>query len=351
MTNKQVIEAVCNNSSSNCSSSSLRWFGRNKILLYADKSSDKNKDKEPKSKWRIAMMFFDGVVIYNRYFSNQSSRYGDTNAFNNSISYAKNNGHFCLETRELCDIEINTRKLKSNWDYLSEYLHKSIPLQDFDLYWNWTWQQPLTAYAKETNDYNIKIESILSKITYSTEFNKVKQLLDSLSDINASDDIANKITVFTTMIEELCLFDSYINPMKKDRHAPYSSGDYYYSRSAINLSNPFKGPYVDNSDKTIWSRANGDECTPYCEWVLRCEFPEGLIESWDKLVAVFNRCGLAEPHPFGLKFCNDNIKTLAALHDTAMHDRKHPTKWYEYNTSNDIPSTTTTDSYPTTLLA
>jgi hypothetical protein len=347
MTNQQVIEAANNDSTKDCTSSSLRWYGRNKTLLYLDKECG-SKDT---NKWKIGMLFFDGVLFYNKEFCKHSSRYADSNKYDNIVTSHKSNGSFCVEMRCLDMVEVNTRKLKSNWDYLTEYFRKSIPVKDFDLYWTWVWQYPLTSFAKQINDYHITIEGCMTQIEYSEQFQSMKQVLNIFNDVNVNGDIHTKVDTLRTMLENLKCFNDSLERVKRHRHQPYSQMDYDPSRARIRLSNPFEGPFVDNSDKTLWARSKQQTDLYYGRYLVRFEFPEHLFEHWDKLMAVFERCGFPEPHPFGLKFSKDNIKTLAALYDTALNDEKNPNQWYEYNTSNDLPSDTTTQSYPTTLLA
>jgi hypothetical protein len=347
MTNQQVIEAVLSDNTNNCTSTSLRWYGRNKTLLYLDKKCD-SKDT---NKWKIGMLFFDGVMFYNKEFGKHSSRYSDTNKYDNIVSKYMANGNLCVLMHCLDMVEVNTRKLKSNWDYLTEYIRKSIPVQDFDLYWTWVWQYPLTAFAKQINDYHITVEGSMTEISYSEQFNSMKQVLNIFNDVDVNGDINSKVDTFRSMLENLMYFDNSLDKFKRNRHAPYSQMDYYASRPRIRLSNPFEEPFVDNSDKTLWARSKQQTDLYYGQHIFRFEFPEDLFKQWDKLMAVFKRCGFTEPHPFGLKFSEDNVKTLAALYDTALNDEKNPNKWYEYNTSNDLPSNTTTQSYPTTLLA
>lgn len=346
MTNQQVIEAVNNNSSSNCTSSSLRWYGRNKTLLYLDK----NCKREDTNKWKIGMMFFDGVLFYNHEFRKHSSRNNDSHKYENIVTrYAQDN--LCVEIRCVDMLEVNTRKLKSNWDYLTEYLRKSIPVQDFASYWTWTWQYPLTGFAKEINDYHIKIENHMAEIEYSEQFKNMQQVLNIFHDVNTSDDIDNKVHTMREVMERLTLFDHSLNHIKRHRHAPYSASDYIGDRTPIRLSNPFDGPFVDNSDRTLWARSKPQLDRYYGEYLIRFQYPEHMFEHWDNLVAVLERCGFPEPEPFGIKFNKANIKTLAALYDTANNDEETPSKWYEYHNSNETTGDVTTESFPTTLLA
>lgn len=345
MKNIEVIEAVRNDSKANLSSSNLKWYGRSRTLFYRESPSA---HESVSSEWTVSLIKFDGVIFYTDTFMRKSRRHADSGKFNTMI-IEETKDNLCIQLNYDTEISFNLRnKVPDNWAILHRIVKKSIPVKDFDLYWEWAWQHPLTSFSKETNDYHIKLENTLSEVSYSVEFKKLKAFFDDINRVNACDCIEEKINLFTSIVEETQQFNNYLAPRKAFRHAPYSSHDYAWDRIRLQVNNPFKS-FVDMEDKTLWSRTKDYLKTD--TWLMKLQYPENLLQLWPKLIAVFERCELREPQPFGIKFCKDNIKTLAVLFDTADQDNNNPHDWYDYHTSNPVSSEPSNTDYPSTLLA
>lgn len=338
---KEVIQAVTNNNPNNCSSSVLRWYGKNKTLLFLNGNE-----------WEIALLKFDNVVFFEKgKVNNILHRYNDRSSYVHMWNKLASEGNLMIDLYDVRKPAVNTRKtVPNNYVLLRSLIDHVVPKDQLDLYWKYTWLMPLCAYAQELNKDAINVDLALADMTFNEHFNKFKDFMQSFNSIAVDGDTEEKRDALETFFHDMRVLESSFSKYKKLEFYPYADGD-YISRNCIQaiLPTPDEANKQEfwNADLSPNRRAD----LHYHNALFHFDKPHNLLTHWESLVNIFKMIDLPEPTVYGIKFCVENIKTLAALFDTAKHDYTHPLDWIKNEKEQSEPAQQTVESYPTTLLA
>jgi hypothetical protein len=337
---KDVIKAAADNNPKNCSSSTLRWYGKNKSLLFL-------KD----NKWQVALLKFDDVIfIEKNQVNNQLHRCGDRFEYCKLITLLASKGHLMIDLYDTKKPEVQIRKtLPNNYYLLRSLINHVIPKDQLDLYWKWVWLMPLCSYASELNKDMINIDLALADMTFNDEFNKFKDFMQSFNSVAVNGNTEEKRDTLENFFMKLNVMDRTYTRYKQLQPLPYTEAD-YITRQSIQAIIPTTN---ESNLQGFWNADLVDRRhnTSYHTALFHFDKPHNLFERWDKLVNIFKMIDLPEPTVYDIKFCKENIKTLAALFDTAKQDYTHPLDWLKHEKEQSEPAQEAVESYPTTLLA
>jgi len=338
---KEVINAVINDNPHNCRSSVLRWYGKNKTLLFLN-------DKQ----WEVALLKFENVVFFEKNKVNSVlHRYNDRHYYNQMWSKLASEGNLMIDLYDTIKPEVNTRKTPpNNYALLRNLIDHVVPKDQLDLYWKYTWLMPLCAYAQELNKDTIDVDLALADMTFNEHFNKFKDFMQSFNSIAVDGNTEEKRDALETFFMDIRILENDFTKYRKLQPYPYTDAD-YISRNSIQAILPT--PNERNAQEFWNANLTSDRRADlnYHNALFHFDKPHNLLTHWDSLVNIFKMIGLPEPEVYGIKFCVDNIKTLAALFDTAKQDYTHPLDWLKNEKEQSEPAQQAVESYPTTLLA
>lgn len=338
---KEVINAVIYDNPHNCSSSVLRWYGKSKTLLFLNGKQ-----------WEVALLKFDNVIFFEKNrVSSVLHRHNDRYSYGQMWGKLAHDGNLMIDLYETIKPAVDTRKtIPNNYVLLRSLIDHVVPKDQLDLYWKYTWLMPLCAYAQELNKDTINVDLALADMTFNEHFNKFKDFMQSFNSIAVDGNTEEKRDALETFFRDSQLLINNFSKYKRLEHYPYTAGD-YISRNCIQAilptSNEGNAQEFWNADLSPDRRAG----LHYHNALFYFDKPHNLLTHWDSLVNIFKMIDLPEPEVYGIKFCVENIKTLAALFDTAKHDFTHPLDWLKNEKQQSEPAQQAVESYPTTLLA
>lgn len=338
---KEVINAVNNNNPHNCSSSVLRWYGKNQTLLFLN-------GKE----WEVALLKFNNVVFFEKTrVNNMLHRQNDRHYYGQMWGKLATEGNLMIDLYDTLKPAVETRKtLPNNYALLRNLIDHVVPEDQLDLYWKYTWLMPLCAYARELNKDSIDLDLALADMTFNEDFNKFKDFLQTFHAVAVDGSTEDKRDTLLKFYTSMTLMDYTYSKYKRLQPLPYTDAD-YIERASIQAILPTPN---ERNAQEFWNanlssdrRANLN----YHNALFHFARPHNLLTHWESLVNIFKMIDLPEPLVYDIKFCKENIKTLAALYDTAKQDYTHPLDWLKHEKEQSEPAQEAVESYPTTLLA
>jgi hypothetical protein len=266
--------------------------------------------------WRPAVTIFDGVLI--EYAEDGDGKFGrrvDCDKYRSFITgEAKDRLHLRLQPQLPCSVEERTPNATS---MLRGVVDSISPNVDQYLYWQWAFQYMLVTYCYVVRSATSESDSKLNALVASTDYSRLSQNLEALSNSVCRGNVLNYFTEATALKASLDKINSSLYSIMYRLGAAYSDEDMVrYNRPAISverLSVDTSGDWEQFSHKPSITIVN----------------PAMLMLHWSDLVRVLASVGITEPTPYGLTFCPDNLAALASLYDVAKLDYKEPQKWRE----------------------
>ena len=267
--------------------------------------------------WRPAVSIFDGVVIqYSTGADGLFSKRKDRSEFEQFIANeTRDLLHLFIRPKLPCSVEDRT---PSRTTMLRGIVDSVAPNVDRDLYWQWAFQYMLITYCHVVRSAASELDSKLNALVTSTEYSRLIQSLEALSNTVSRGDVLNYSPNTTALKASIDKISSDLYYTVGSLGIAYSANDSKrYSRPAIRA----KRLIVDDSGN--W------ESPAYTDNPIVIENPSMLMEHWPALVNVLASVGISEPTPYGLTFSQENFAALASLNDVAKLDYLEPQKWRE----------------------
>lgn len=299
----EVIEHASRRSPFKVKSSLLRWEPSSCSLIV-----------RRGGQWRPAVTIFDGVLI--EYAEDGDGKFGrrvDCDKYRSFITgEAEDRLHLRLQPQLPCSVEERTPNATS---MLRGVVDSISPNVDQYLYWQWAFQYMLVTYCRVVRSAASELDSKLNALVTTTDYSRLSQSLDALSNSVSRGNVLNYFTETTALKASIDKINNSLYYLMGRLGTAYSHEDgARFSRPPISverLSVDTSGDWEQFSHKPSIIIVN----------------PAMLMLHWSDLVRVLASVGITEPTPYGLTFCPDNLAALASLHDVAKLDYKEPQKW------------------------
>lgn len=267
--------------------------------------------------WRPAVSIFDGVFIQYQYIGNDIfGKRKDRSEFEQFIAHeTRELLHLFIRPQLPCSVEDRT---PSRTTMLRGIVDNVAPNVDRDLYWQWAFQYMLITYCHVVRSAASELDSKLNALVTSTEYSRLIQSLEALSNTVSRGNVLNYSPDVTALKASLD---------KVDNSLYYTVGSLGTAYS-VNDSKRYSRPAIRAERLTVDDSGNWESPT-YTDNPICIENPSMLMEHWPALVNVLASVGISEPTPYGLAFSQENFAALASLHDVAKLDYEEPQKWRE----------------------